>query len=337
VSKECVARGAALDAGMKSLAGALALLAAGCGRDAPAAIGAASAAPAVTSVTSASSAIAAPTPPSTSEPRDAGTDAAVPAPRRARAVTPPGECAEGMARVGRFCIDRWEAHLVVRDAAGEPSKLPFFARPPEDGAYEACSEAGVMPQAYISRVEAQAACRNAGKRLCEKAEWQRACQGSLGNVYPYGERWQAKRCNMDKPHLLAARFGPDARRWHYDQFNDPTLNQTPGFLAPAGTYPECVGDAGVYDLVGNLHEWVSDTVDQELMDHLAAEQVERNEQPWRPGNGVFMGGFFSTHEQLGPGCKYITVAHEPAYHDYSTGFRCCAAAPVVKAPPPRKN
>jgi hypothetical protein len=43
-----------------------------------------------------------------------------------------------------------------------------------------------------------------------------------------------------------------------------------------------------------------------------------------------MGGFFSTHEQLGPGCKYVTYAHEPSYHDYSTGFRCCADAPSAK-------
>jgi hypothetical protein len=23
---------------------------------------------------------------------------------------------------------------------------------------------------------------------------------------------------------------------------------------------------------------------------------------------------------------FTTIAHEPAYHDYSIGFRCCAAA-----------
>ena len=85
----------------------------------------------------------------------------------------------------------------------------------------------------------------------------------------------------------------------------------------------CVSDLGVFDMVGNLHEWVRDMVDQDLMDQLAQEDVERREQPWSEGNGVFMGGFFSTTSELGPGCFYATVAHEPAYHDYSTGFRCC--------------
>jgi hypothetical protein len=39
-----------------------------------------------------------------------------------------------------------------------------------------------------------------------------------------------------------------------------------------------------------------------------------------------MGGFYSTTDQHGAGCAYTTIAHEPSYHDYSTGFRCCADA-----------
>ena len=244
----------------------------------------------------------------------------------------PDDCPEGMARIGRYCIDRWEAHLVVRAATGEITALPFFARPPDDGAYEARSEPGAYPQGYISRVESQRACKRAGKRLCSKAEWQRACWGRRGGHYPYGAKWKADQCNMDKPHLLSRRFGADSRKWKYEQFNDPTLNQEPGFLAQTGSLDTCQSDSGVYDLVGNLHEWVSDTVDEELMEKLDAENVERKTQGWRPGNGVFMGGFFSTHEQLGPGCRYTTVAHEPSYHDYSTGFRCCASLP----PAPKK-
>ena len=39
-----------------------------------------------------------------------------------------------------------------------------------------------------------------------------------------------------------------------------------------------------------------------------------------------MGGFYSTANQHGAGCYYTTIAHEPSYHDYSTGFRCCMDA-----------
>ena len=250
---------------------------------------------------------------------DAGVDAG--------AWTDPG-CPEGMARAGSVCIDRWEAHLVKRGPAGEIVSLSPCDRPPAEGGYEARSEPGVFPQAYISRVESALACKSAGKRLCSMKEWHRACQGKRGSLYPYGNHWKAGKCNSDRPHLLSLRFGADARRWRYEDFNDPTLDQEPGFLEKTGAFNQCGGDHDVYDLVGNLHEWVSDTVDDALIEAMDAEEVTRNHQPSRTGNGVFLGGFFSTHQELGPGCKFTTVAHEPAYHDYSTGFRCCASAPL---------
>jgi sulfatase modifying factor 1 len=236
----------------------------------------------------------------------------------------PTGCPEGMASVGRFCIDRYEAHLVARGPDGELRVHPHSRRPERGVVYEARSAPGVFPQAYVSRIESSAACANAGKRLCSRKEWQRACRGARGLTYPYAERRQANRCNSDKPHLLTLRFGPDPMRWRYEHFNDPALSQEPGFLARSGEHAECVGDAGVYDLVGNLHEWVSDTVDTALMTRIWAEDASRSFQPWRIGNGVFMGGFFSTREEHGRGCSFTTVAHEPRYHDYSTGFRCCA-------------
>jgi hypothetical protein len=255
-------------------------------------------------------------------PADAGLDAA--------AWSDPG-CPEGMARAGRFCIDRWEAHLVKRGSGGEIVPLPHCDRPPADGDYEARSEPGVFPQAYISRVESARACKSAGKRLCSMTEWHRACEGKRDRLYPYGPRYQAKKCNSDRPHLLSLRFGTDARRWRYEDFNDPSLDREPGFLEKTGAFEQCGGDFGVYDLVGNLHEWVSDTVDDALLEQMDAEDVTRNHQPSHAGNGVFLGGFFSTHQELGPGCKFTTVAHEPSYHDYSTGFRCCASAPAPPA------
>ena len=265
------------------------------------------------------------------------------------AVSPDGGVAEnqtpeGMVRIGRFFIDKYEAHLIAYGAEGQITSLPHYARPPEDGKYQARSEPDVFPQAYISRVESALACKNAGKRLCTMSEWQRACGGRKGTqYYPYGSHIIKGKCNSQKNHLLSIVHGPDATKWKYEQFNDPELNKTPGFLEKTGSYPECGGDNAVFDMVGNVHEWVSDSVDQALMDKLAEENIERHDQPWRVGNGVFMGGFFSTGEELGPGCRYTTVAHEPAYHDYSTGFRCCATVPVplpsktVKPPAKKKK
>jgi formylglycine-generating enzyme required for sulfatase activity len=237
-----------------------------------------------------------------------------------------------MARLGALCIDRFEAHLVSRGPSGEIVRHAFDQRPAPGVAYEARSEGGAYPQAYINRPEAAAACRAAGKRLCTLAEWQRTCGGAGALAYPYGPRWKAGACNQDKPHLVTRLFGWDPRRWRYEDFNDPALDRAPGFLARAGEHPACERE-GVMDLVGNLHEWVSDTVDRALLARLANDGVRRQWQPGTSGNGVFVGGFFSNHEEHGPGCRFITVAHEPAYHDYSTGFRCCADAPRVASAP----
>jgi formylglycine-generating enzyme len=248
----------------------------------------------------------------------------------------PRPCPEGMALVQRFCIDRFEADLVSPDADGGLAKFPPNQRPATGVRFAARSVPGVLPQAYISRVEAAAACANAGKRLCSMKEWRRTCEGQLRTKYPYGEHHVAGVCNNEKGHLLSIRYGSNPSHWKYENFNDPSLDATPGFLARTGEYEGCTTPEGVHDLVGNLHEWVSDMVDADLVEKLEAEEVERHNQPWKEGNGVFMGGFFSTADQHGPGCMFTTIAHEPTYHDYSIGFRCCASAdlpaPSRKAP-----
>jgi len=134
---------------------------------------------------------------------------------------------------------------------------------------------------------------------------------------------------VGKPHLLPRLFGSDSRLWKYKEFNSPALLAEPGHLGRAGEYSQCVGEAGIYDLVGNLHEWVTGTVTDDFMALLEQDEVERDKQPWTVGNGIFVGGFFSTTNEHGPGCLFTTVAHEPRYHDYSTGFRCCKDAPAA--------
>ncbi|MCC6524104.1 MAG: SUMF1/EgtB/PvdO family nonheme iron enzyme [Polyangiaceae bacterium] len=244
-------------------------------------------------------------------------------------------CPPEMTRIAKYCVDRWEAHLVTRAPDGGVVPHPHNHRPDQGVRYEARSEAGVFPQAYISRVESEAACKNAGKRLCTFPEWRRACQGTRWGRYPYGGRARSTICNSGKDHLLTRFFGPNANHWKYEEnFNAPELDVEPGFLARTGEHQGCVSTEGAYDLVGNLHEWVSGIVDDRFMEILERDDVERKKQHWNTGNGIFMGGFFSTTDQLGPGCLYTTVAHEPRYHDYSTGFRCCAKAVVDEPPKP---
>lgn len=229
-----------------------------------------------------------------------------------------------MARVGGVCIDRWEAHLV--ESAGGRAH-PHFERPEKGVRYAARSAAGVFPQAYLNKNEARAACEQAGKRLCTLAEWYRACRGPEQRLYGYGASYQPGRCNAGKPHLLSKLFGTNPRRWSFaDHFNSPKLNQEPGFLAKAGAHAQCKNELGVYDMIGNLHEWVSDRVDRSLVDKIPLRDDIRGKIDVNMGKSIFMGGFYSTLSEHGRGCTYLTPGHGPKYHDYSTGFRCCRDA-----------
>jgi formylglycine-generating enzyme required for sulfatase activity len=169
--------------------------------------------------------------------------------------------------------------------------------------YRAISVQGVTPQAYISGEQAEAACKVAGKRLCHAVEWRLACAGSEGTTYPYGAKYMEALCN-DHGRAPMYVFYPEVQRsWALvtnTEMNDPRLNLLEGTVARTGQYAGCVNDWGLYDMVGNLHEWTADP------------------------NGTFQGGYYLDTSVNGEGCAYRTTAHDFDYHDYSTGFRCCS-------------
>jgi hypothetical protein len=213
----------------------------------------------------------------------------------------PSGCIRGMSRVRSFCIDRYEAHLVhTRDGV---EVLYPFNRPVNGAEVTARSAPGVFPQGHINQVDSEAACARAGKRLCAKEEWQAACMGMGHTTYPYGPDQVPGHCNSQRIHPPSELFGLN----YQNHLNDPELNLFPGGLARTGSHPRCMSDYGVFDMVGNFHEWVSDTT-----------YVRGQER------GTFMGGFYSNDHENGYGCNYTTTAHGPGHFDYSTGFRCCA-------------
>ncbi|HEU5076418.1 MAG TPA: SUMF1/EgtB/PvdO family nonheme iron enzyme [Polyangiaceae bacterium] len=232
---------------------------------------------------------------------------------------PKAPCSDGMVLVGSFCIDRYEAHLLLADGSGvHPANHPLAS----GVEYRAASGAGVLPQGYISRDEASAACQAAGKRLCKAREWQAACKGAAGHKYPYGVDEVKGRCNTGKVHLPSQLFGPFVTRYGEQHLNHPRLNLEPGFLAKTGEYADCASDQGVFDMVGNLHEWVADDSNGALPKKIPIPYGAH--RMGQRGNGVFMGGYFSSQREHGRGCEYVTTHHAPGYHDYSTGFRCCS-------------
>lgn len=210
-----------------------------------------------------------------------------------------GGCPTGMTPVDTFCIDRFEASLELV-AGGTWS--PFHN--PGTNAVRAVSIEGAIPQGYITGTQAAAACAEAGKRLCTDDEWLRACRGpGLTRTYPYPGPRDDGRCNDARAvHPAVERFGT-SEPWIFSRLGDACINQLPMSLAPAGSYPGCVTDEAVFDLMGNLHEWTADPA------------------------GTFRGGYYVDTYRNGEGCLYRTTAHDVSHWDYSTGFRCCADGP----------
>jgi hypothetical protein len=165
----------------------------------------------------------------------------------------------------------------------------------------AVSRAAVVPQGSTPGFVAPAACRAAGKRLCREPEWVTACKGDKGTKYPYGDQYRHGACNVFRSDHPARVLHGNAS----EGLSDPRLNQVvlenAAMLRETGGSPLCKsvwGNDAIYDMVGNLDEWVDDP------------------------EGMFLGGFYSRATRNG--CEARITAHPLAYFDYSLGVRCCA-------------
>jgi hypothetical protein len=239
-----------------------------------------------------------------------------------------------VAVAGRVCVDRYEASLVSRDTGADlspyypPSQalaaslfeiwsssreasapgtlariLPIPPLPEGMAASffpRAISEPGRVPNGYTSGAHAAQACLAAGKRLCSEAEWVTACRGEAQTPFPYGAAYRQDACNVFREehpaHVLHGTFSMN----HLD----PRLNQVEvrgrPLLRRTGDTPSCAsrwGDDTIFDMVGNVDEWIDDP------------------------EGTFLGGFYARSTRRG--CDARIAGHPIDYLDYSTGVRCC--------------
>lgn len=215
----------------------------------------------------------------------------------------PPDMAEIRGPSGTFFIDRYEASLRLgqgtlgdedqdQDDDGrwaDPAVVVAHARShglqADDDEVQvelttvvAQSVAGELP-VELSYYQAAGACASAGKRLCRAAEWLAACQNQgAATRYPYGPRFDG-----------ADRAGADC--W---------VARLAELVQPTGTATACVTQAGVYDLSGNVEEWV------DYRD---------------PSEAVARGGAtLSTADNATCGSNN---PHQPQAQYVRTGFRCC--------------
>jgi formylglycine-generating enzyme required for sulfatase activity len=221
----------------------------------------------------------APLRPSLAAPPPAGAPPVQPEKARPALAAPPEApaCPDGMVRVAAFCVDR----------------------------YEAPNRAGATPLSMQTAADAEAYCGARGKRLCTESEWIRACQGPSGWLYPYGEEHRASACNDDRTWRPVdwARLA----RWPDPAADDEAARLFQG--EPSGARPACVSYEGVYDLTGNVAEW-----------------VRKSEPDPRPSYQHVLKGCYwaGCYHEPHPNCLFRNSAHPGTFRTYEAGFRCCA-------------
>lgn len=145
------------------------------------------------------------------------------------------------------------------------------------------------PVSAVSWDDASAYAKWAGKRLPTEAEWERACRGlAEKQTYSWGE---------GKPTAKLAKFG--------------------GVDGPQEVGKCAANSFGLYDMAGNVWEWVSDWYGQHYYDGAPAKN------PQGPGSGMYRvirGGSWADLPKYLP-CSYRSWAR-PAERSPNIGFRC---------------
>lgn len=153
--------------------------------------------------------------------------------------------------VDAFWIDQFE----VTNSAYLHFLQETDTQPPrywKNGCYP--SGQAIYPVVGVRWKDAQAYCNWVGKRLPTEAEWEKACRGTDGQIYPWGDTPDSQRANVSIPPE-----GPQPEMW--DDAWEMIIHSTGKehlALKPVGSYPEGASPFGVFDLVGNASEWVAD-------------------------------------------------------------------------------
>jgi formylglycine-generating enzyme required for sulfatase activity len=188
--------------------------------------------------------------------------------------------------------DERPPHVVHLDAfwldAHEVTVSEFrrFRQNYQPGKYASCEG---CPATDVSWEDAAAYCESVEKRLPTEAEWEKACRGPEGHAYSWGA----------EPDAAKGRFGVAVAD------------------GPAQVESQVPNGYGLYDMSGNVWEWVQDHYGEGYY----SESPARN--PQGPSSGlsrVMRGGSWHL-DAAGVRCSGRNH-YLPNYRNYDYGFRC---------------
>ena len=200
------------------------------------------------------------------------------------------------------CVDDGVCHPPRRtdcctEQPGAPIAFPDYYANPDFADY---------PVIFISWFDAQAYCTWRGARLATEAEWEKASRGVDGRTYPWGD---------DEPRPDLLNF-----TWPEVEFEEKPLYTT----SPVGSYPLGVSPYGIFDLAGNVYEWVEDRYAADYYTYAPLEN------PSGPDDGTFRvtrgGSFFNQAFRNRSSNRNNAYIPAESVH-FDGGARCAADVP----------